>query len=86
MILTHFEFAFHAQLMLEVREIVASSNLLKLDKADILILLIAHETSLIKLDSSSLFFAMECLNEMIFSSMILIKTVRDTWFKESHML
>ena len=61
--------------MLEMREIVASSNLLESDKSDILILLIACETSLIKLDSSLLFFTMECLDETIFSSKISIKTV-----------
>ena len=60
--------------MLEAREIMASSNLLELDKLDTLIFLIAHEMSLIKLDFSSLFFAMECLNKTIFSSMISIET------------
>ena len=64
-ILTHFEFAFHVWSMLEAREIIASSNLLESDKSNTLILLIVYETSLIKLDSSSLFFAMECLNKTI---------------------
>ena len=70
--------------MLEAREIVAFSNLLESDKSDTLILLIAHETSLIKLDSSLLFFTMECLNKTIFSSMISIETVSSAWSKESH--
>ena len=70
--------------MLKAREIVASSNLLESDKSDTLILLIAHETSLIKIDSSLLFFAMECLNETIFSSIISIKTASGAWSKESH--
>ena len=38
--------------------------------------LIAYETSLIKLASSSLFFAMENFDEMMFSSAIGIDTIR----------
>ena len=75
MILTCFEFAFHTQSILEVREVVASSNLLKSDKLEILILLMVREISLINLDSSLPFFTMEYLNETIFSSAISIKTV-----------
>ena len=78
MILTCFEFAFHTRSILEVREVVASSNLLKSDKLEMLILLMVREISLINLDSSLPFFTMEYLNETIFSSAISIKTVNST--------
>ena len=49
-----------------------------------LIFLIAYETSLIKLSSSSLFFAMENFDEIMFSSVMEIVTVRGVWSEESH--
>ena len=78
MILTCFKFAFHACSILEAREIVAFSSLLESERSDILMLLIVHKTSLIKLISSLLFFTIECLYETISSSEIAIKTKRGT--------
>ena len=49
------------------------------DKSDISMFLIATEMSLIKFFSSSLFFAIEDLNELIFSSLIAIMTERGAW-------
>ena len=76
--LTHLEFIFHMYSIFDTRELVTSSSLLESDKSVISILLIAYETSLMKLASSSLFFAMENLNESIFSLLIAINTVRGT--------
>jgi len=77
-ILIHFEFAFQVQSILEARDLVASSSLKELTKSSALMLLIACETSLMNLDSSSLFFAMENLNKSMFSLVIPIVTVSGT--------
>jgi len=74
--LTHFEFILHVYLIFDVRELVVSSSLIGLDMFEMLTLLIACLTSLMKLISSLLFFAMEYLNELIFSLSIAIDTVR----------
>ena len=62
--------------ILEVREIVAFSSLLESEMSDILMLLMLHKISLIKLISSLLFFAIECLYETISSLEIAIETER----------
>ena len=48
--------------------------------------LIAYKTSLIKLTSFLLFFAMENIDEMMFSSAMEIDIVRGAWSKESCQL
>ena len=63
--------------------LVMNLSLLLLEKL-ILMFLIAYETSLIKLSSSSLFFAMENFDEIMFSSVIGIVIVRGVWSEESH--
>ena len=50
----------------------------------VLMFLIAYETFLIKLASSLLFFTMKNFDEMMFSSVMGIDTVRGAWSKESH--
>jgi len=70
MILTHFEFALHAFSILKASMLVMNSSLLLSEKSLTLIFLIAYETSLIKLSSSSLFFAMKNFDEMMFSSVM----------------
>ena len=72
-------FIFYANSILDASEFVTSSILLWSDKSDILIFLIATETSLIKFFSSLLFFAIEDLNKSIFSSSIAIITERGVW-------
>ena len=84
MILTHFKFTLHAFSILEASMLVTNLSLLILDKSLMLIFLIAYETSLIKLSSSSLFFAMENFDEIMFSSVMEIVTVRGVWSEESH--
>ena len=74
--LTHFEFILHAYSIFDVRELVVSSSLIRLDMSEMSTLLIACLTSLMKLISSLLFFAMEYLNELIFSLSIAIDTVK----------
>ena len=76
MILTHFEFIFYAYSIFDVRELVVFSSLKGSDMSEMSTLLIVCLTSLMKLTSSSLFFAMEYLNESIFSSSIAIDTIR----------
>ena len=63
--------------------LVINSSLLISDKSSTLIFLIAYETSLIKFSSSLLFFAMENFDEMMFSSVMGIVTVRGAWSEES---
>ena len=82
-ILIYFEFAFQAQLILEARNIIVSSSLKELLKSLVLMLLIACTTSSMNLDSSSLFFAMEYLNELMFSLAISILMVSGAWSNES---
>ena len=83
-ILTCFEFALHAFLILEASVLVTTSSLLLSDKSPTLILLIACETLLIKLSFSLLFFAMENFDETMFSSVIEIVTVRGAWSEERY--
>ena len=85
-ILIRFEFAFQAQLILEARNIVVSSSLKELFKSLVLMLLIVCTTSSMNLDSSSLFFIMEYLNKLMFSSVISILTVSRAWSNESWKL
>jgi len=74
--LTHFEFILYAYLIFDARELVVSSSLIRSDISEMSTLLIVCLTSLMKVTSSSLFFAMEYLNESIFSSLIAIDTIR----------
>jgi len=74
--LTYFEFILHAYSIFDVRELVVSSSLIGLDMSEMSTLLIACLTFLMKLISSLLFFAIEYLNELIFSLSIAIDTVR----------
>ena len=76
MMLTRFEFILHVYSIFDVRELVVSSSLIGLDMSEMSTLLIAYLTSLMKLISSLLYFAMEYLNELIFSLSIAIDTVR----------
>jgi len=62
--------------ILDVRELVTSSSLQELERSEMSMLLIAHGMSLIKLISSSLFFAIENLKDSIFSSAIAIEAER----------
>ena len=84
--LTRFEFVLHALSIFNVRELITSSSLLISDKSEILRFLIAYETSLIKAVSSSLFFAIENLDETMFSSVIGMETVRGAWSEEIYQL
>ena len=63
--------------------LVMNLSLLLLEKL-ILMFLIVYETSLIKLSSFLLFFAMENFDEMMFSSVMEIVTVREAWSEESY--
>jgi len=74
-ILIHLKFAFQAQSTVEASNVVVSSSLKKLNKLSALMLLIACTTSSMNLDSSSLFFAMENLNESMYSSVMSIMTI-----------
>jgi len=80
--LTHFEFVLYALSIFNARELTISSSLLISDKSETPRFLIAYETSLIKAVSSSLFFAIENLDETMFSSVIGMKTVRGAWSEE----
>ena len=57
--------------------LVMNSSLLLSDKLSTLMFLIVYETSLIKLSSSLLFFVMENFDEMMFSFVMGIVTVRE---------
>jgi len=58
--------------------LVDLARLIGSDISEMSTLLIVCLTFLMKLTSSSLFFAMEYLNELIFSSSIAINTIRGT--------
>ena len=77
MILTCFKFTFHVSSILDVRKLVTSSSLQESERSETSMLLIVCETSLIKLISSLLFFAIENLKDLIFFSAIAIKTERE---------
>jgi len=64
--LNHFEFAFQVRSIVEASDVVVSSGLKELTKSSALMVLIAHVTSPINLNSSSLFFTMENLNESMY--------------------
>ena len=74
MILTCFKFTFHVSSILDTRKLVTSSSLQELERSETLMLLIVREMSLINLISSLLFFVIENLKDLIFSSAIAIKT------------
>ena len=82
-ILIRLEFAFQAQSKVKASDIVVSSSLKELTKLSALMLLIAHATSSMNLDSSSLFFAMENLNKSIYSSAMPIMTINGVWSEKS---
>jgi len=63
-----------------------SSSLLIFDKLEIPRFLIAYEISLIKAVSSLLFFIIENLDEIMFSFVIRMETVRGAWSKEIRQL
>jgi len=73
--LTCFEFNLHAFSILNTRELVVSLSLSMSDRLETLMLLMMDDTSLMKFSSSSLFFAMENLDVMMFSSVIETDTV-----------
>ena len=75
MMLTCFEFNLHAFSILNTRELVVSLSLPMSDRLETLMLLMMDDTSLMKFSSSSLFFAMENLDVMMFSSVIETDTV-----------
>ena len=77
MILTCFKFTFHVSSILDVRKLVTSSSLQESERSEMSMLLIVCETSLIKLISSLLFFAIKNLKDLIFFSAIAIKTERE---------
>ena len=76
MMLMHLEFLLHTHSVFEVRVLTISSSLLMSDKLEISRFLIAYKTSLTNAVSSSLFFAIENLDEVMFSSVIGMETVR----------
>jgi len=84
--LTCFEFDLHAFSILDVRELVASLSLSMFDRSETLMLLMMDDTSLMKSSSSLLFFAMENLDETMFSSAIGTDTVIGAWSEESYHL
>ena len=84
--LTRFKFVLHALSIFNMRELITSSSLLISDKSEILRFLTAYETSLIKAVFSSLFFAIENLDETMFSSVIGMETVRGAWSEEIYQL
>ena len=63
--LTCFEFILHPYSIFNARKLVVSSSLIGSDMSEMSTLFIVCLTSLMKLTSSSLFFAMEYLNELI---------------------
>ena len=71
------EFFSHAHSIFEVSELIMFSSLLMLDKLDTSGFLIREETSLMNEVSSSLFFAIENLVELIFSSIMGMVTMSE---------
>ena len=74
--LTSFEFLFHVLSVFEVSILTTSVSLSILNKLAMLRFLIMNEISLINEASSSLFFAIENLDKLMFSSVMGIETVR----------
>ena len=83
-LLDHFEFAFQVWSIFEASDVVISSSLKELTKSSALMVLIACMTSPMNLNSSSLFFAMENLNESMYYSTMSIVTISSAWSKENH--
>ena len=81
-ILTHLLLLFHTELILDTSELTTSSSLLMFNRSEMSIFLIANKTFLMKLASSLLFFAMEYLTSLIFSSSIAIITERVAWSED----
>ena len=75
MMLTCFEFNLHAFSILNTRELVVSLSLSISDRLETSMLLMMDDTSLMKFSSSSLFFVIENLDVMMFSSAIGTDTV-----------
>ena len=76
MTLTSFEFLPHACSVFEGSVLTISSNLLMLNKSEMSRFLIINEIFLMNDASSSLFFTIENLNELMFFSAIGMETVR----------
>ena len=74
--LTSFEFLFHVLSVFEVSILTTSVSLSILNKLAMLRFLIMNEISLINEASSSLFFAIENLDKLMFSSVMGMETVR----------
>ena len=83
MILTHLPFLFHAKLILDTSELTTFSSLLIFNRSEMSIFSIASKMFLTKLASSSLFFAIEYLTSLIFSSSIAIITEREAWSEDN---
>ena len=73
-ILVYLAFFTHACLIFDSRRLTMSSSLLQSDKLEVLRFLIITVISLMKTISSSLFFGIDNLDEMMFSSAIGIDT------------
>ena len=73
---TSFEFLFHVLSVFEASMLITSSSLSMSDKLATSRFLIMDEISLMNEASSSLFFAIENLDELTFSSMMEMETVR----------
>ena len=84
MILTSFKFLPYACSVFEASMLITSSSLSISDKLEMFRFLIMDETSLMNNAFSSLFFVIENLDELMFSSMIGMETVRGAWSKVSH--
>ena len=81
---TSFEFLFHVLSVFEASMLITSSSLSMSDKLATLRFLIMDETFLMNEASSSLFFAIENLDELTFSSIMEMETVRGAWSEVSH--
>ena len=84
MILTCLEFFLHALLVFEASVLTSFSSLSLSDRSETLRFLMMDETSLINITSSSLFFMIENLDELMFSSAMGIETIKGVWLEVSH--
>jgi len=82
--LTHLEFFLYALLVFEASILTTSSSLSMSDKLETLRFLMKNEISLMNNASSSLFFMIENLDKLMFSSAIGMKIVRRAWSEISH--
>jgi len=78
------EFFLHALLVFEASVLTTFSGLSMSDRSETLRFLMMDETSLINITSSSLFFMIENLDELMFSFVMGIETVRGAWSEVSH--